>query len=145
MCIRDSIATVSQKLRQSDVAAMCSTARMFLGLRSVIYPVTDLAASTAWYRSVLDVDPYFVSDEYVGFSVGGYELGLFPSGDPAEGGISYWGVTNADDALAALLATGATAHQEVHDVGDSIRMASVLDPTGTVVGIIENPHFTLAP
>jgi len=118
---------------------------MLLGLRSVIYPVTDLAASVSWYRAALGIDPYFDSPEYVGFSIGapenGFEVGLFPGGELADRGIAYWGVADAPSALAALLATGARLHQDVHDVGGDIKMASVLDPDGTVFGIIEHPHF----
>ncbi len=32
---------------------------MFLGLRTVIYPAPDLAASKAWYQRVLNIEPYF--------------------------------------------------------------------------------------
>jgi catechol 2,3-dioxygenase-like lactoylglutathione lyase family enzyme len=49
---------------------------MFLGLRTVIYPSPDLATARAWYAQVLGQEPYFDQPFYVGFSVGGYELGL---------------------------------------------------------------------
>ena len=62
---------------------------MFLGLRTVIYPAPDLAASKAWYTALLGVEPYFDEPFYVGFDVGGYELGLHPETDAAE---TYWGV-----------------------------------------------------
>ena len=80
---------------------------MFLGLRTVIYPAPDLAASKAWYTALLGFEPYFDEPFYVGFEVGGYELGLHPAADTAVGAVSYWGVSNADDALATLLAAGA--------------------------------------
>ena len=51
---------------------------MMLGLRTVIYPVTDLARGKAWYADVLGVAPYFDQPYYVGFAVGGFELGLDP-------------------------------------------------------------------
>ncbi len=44
---------------------------MFLGLRTIVYPASDLAAAKAWYRSVLSIDPYFDEPFYVGFDVGG--------------------------------------------------------------------------
>lgn len=50
----------------------------FLGLRTTIYPVTDLAKAKAWYSAVLGVKPYFDEPFYVGFNVGGFELGLDP-------------------------------------------------------------------
>jgi len=116
---------------------------MFLGLRTVIYPAPDLDALKAWYTEVLGFGPYFDEPFYVGFEAGGYELGLLPDRPVDAGPITYWGVTNADDAVAALIANGATAHDPVTEVGEGIRTASVLDPAGNVVGVIENPHFAL--
>ena len=115
---------------------------MFLGLRTVIYPAPDLAASKAWYASILGIDPYFDQSFYVGFSVAGYELGLDPAADPDEGPVTYWGVPDVDAAMASLLAAGATAVGSVNSVGDGIRTATVRDPAGSLVGIIENPHFS---
>ncbi len=118
---------------------------MFLGLRSVIYPTADLTASKAWYSDALGIEPYYDEGPYVGYDLGGFELGLFGAGDPAAGPRSYWGVANVDDALAHLLAKGATLDEEVHDVGGGIRMASVRDPEGFSFGIIENPAFAVRP
>ena len=56
-----------------------------LGLRTVIYPAPDLDATKAWWTSFLGVEPYFDQPFYVGFAVGGYELGLLPDADPDEG------------------------------------------------------------
>jgi catechol 2,3-dioxygenase-like lactoylglutathione lyase family enzyme len=116
---------------------------MFLGLRTVIYPSPDLAAAKSWYTALLGQEPYFDEPFYVGYNVGGYELGLDPNGDVAVGPIAYWGVANADDAYVQLLAAGATEHSTVQDVGDGIRTATVRDAGGNVLGIIENPHFKL--
>jgi catechol 2,3-dioxygenase-like lactoylglutathione lyase family enzyme len=115
---------------------------VFLGLRTVIYPAPDLAASKAWFTELLGQQPYFDEPFYVGFEVGGYELGLDPSADVAAGAVSYWGVPDADAAWQQLLAAGATAHSEgVQDVGNGIRVGTVRQPAGSFVGIIENPHF----
>ena len=117
---------------------------MFLGLRTVIYPAPDLAASKGWFTQLLGIEPYFDEPFYVGFQGGGYELALDPHGDVSAGPITYWGVANADEALARLLESGATPLTEgVQEVGDGIRVASVRDPAGSVLGIIENPHFEL--
>jgi catechol 2,3-dioxygenase-like lactoylglutathione lyase family enzyme len=110
---------------------------VFLGLRTVIYPAPDLAASKAWYAALLGVEPYFDEPFYVGFDVGGYELGLHPETDVAE---TYWGVEDVEAAHAALLAAGATDRSPVSDVGEGIRVATVLEPSGAVLGIIHNPH-----
>lgn len=115
---------------------------MMLGLRTVIYPVGDLAAGKQWYAQVLEQAPYFDQPFYVGFNVGGFELGLLPDGQPGvDGARALWGVPDADAAHARLLELGATALEPVQDVGDGIRVAAVLDPFGNRFGIIENPHF----
>ena len=117
---------------------------MILGLRSVIYPCTDLAKAKEFYSQVLGHPPYFDEVFYVGFNVAGFELGLIPDGEAGTaGGQALWGVANADDALARLLSLGAQALEAVTDVGGGIRVAAVLDPFGNRFGIIENPHFVM--
>ncbi len=116
---------------------------MFLGIRTVIYPAPDLATSKAWFTALLGIEPYFDQPFYVGYSVGGYELGLDPNANPGTGSQSYWGVHDIDAAYAKLLDAGARAHTEVTETGDGIRVASVLEPGGTFLGLIENPHFQL--
>jgi catechol 2,3-dioxygenase-like lactoylglutathione lyase family enzyme len=118
---------------------------VFLGLRTVIYPAPDLRASRDWYAEVLGIQPYFDEPFYVGFSVGGYELALDPEGDPAAGPRTYWGVADVDAALATLLAAGARPGSDVQEVGGGIRVATVLEPGGAVLGVIENPGFEVAP
>ena len=116
---------------------------MFLGLRTIIYPAADLAAAKAWFSQVLGAPPYFDEPFYVGFEVGGYELGLAPDADPADGPVTYWGVADADAAYASLLEQGATAQAPIKDVGEGIRVGSVRAPGGWLVGVIESPHFAL--
>ncbi|MEC3982424.1 VOC family protein [Amycolatopsis sp. H20-H5] len=116
---------------------------MFLGLRTVIYPAPDVAVSKAWFTEALGIEPYFDEPFYVGYNVAGYELALDPDGDPATGPLTYWGVSDVDAALAKLLASGAKPRDEVKEVGGGIRVASVLEPGGAVLGLIENPHFAL--
>jgi len=119
----------------------------FLGLRTVIYPMDDLQAGKEWYSRVLGFPPYFDEPFYVGFNVGGFELGLDPNASaaaPGAGGpLAYWGVENAARELERLLSLGAREHQALQEVGGGIRVASVLDPFGNAFGIIENPHFRL--
>jgi predicted enzyme related to lactoylglutathione lyase len=119
----------------------------FLGLRTAIYPVDDLEKAKAWYTQVLGTPPYFAEPFYVGFNVGGFELGLNPDlskTQPGAGGaVAYWGVQDAGAALARLLGLGAREHEALQDVGEGIRVATVLDPFGNVLGIIENPHFRI--
>jgi catechol 2,3-dioxygenase-like lactoylglutathione lyase family enzyme len=118
---------------------------VFLGIRTVIYPAPDLQASKAWFTARLGFAPYFDEPFYVGFNVGGYELGLDPNADESGGAVGYWGVDDAAATVAELVAAGATLRSDVSDVGDGIKVATVTEPGGGIVGIIENPHFAVAP
>jgi predicted enzyme related to lactoylglutathione lyase len=109
-----------------------------LGLRTLIYPARDLQAVKRWYAAALETEPYFDEPFYVGFNVGGYELGLSPSADEP---VTYWGVDDPQAALEDLVGQGATVTEAVHDVGDGILVATVRDPFGHLVGLIRNPHF----
>jgi predicted enzyme related to lactoylglutathione lyase len=115
---------------------------MLLGLRTAIYPVADLARAKLWYAQVVGVKPYFDEPFYVGFAVGGFELGLLPNGTPGTAGPQpLWGVQNAKAEFERLLALGAKELEPVTDVGEGIKVAAVKDPFGNRLGIIENPHF----
>ncbi|MGH7507133.1 MAG: VOC family protein [Longimicrobiales bacterium] len=119
-----------------------------LGLRTVIYHVADLDAAKEWYASLLGTRPSFDAPFYVGFTVGGFELGLAPDtttvAPGAAGAVAYWGVTNADSAFARALAAGATSHEPVQAVGGGVRIGSVRDPFGNILGLVENPDFQSA-
>jgi catechol 2,3-dioxygenase-like lactoylglutathione lyase family enzyme len=115
---------------------------MILGLRTAIYPVGDLARAKAWYTQLLGQAPYFDQPFYVGFNVGGFELGLLPEGASGTTGTqAYWGVEDAAAAYARLLELGAAGLEPVNDVGEGIKVGAVRDPFGNRLGIIENPHF----
>lgn len=122
--------------------------QFFLGLRTAAYAVSDLAAAKAWYVDVLGYAPYFDESFYVGFNVGGFELGLVPEDDASPmrsaAGVAYWGVVDATAAFARLVALGATSLEPVQDVGDGIKTGAVHDPFGNVLGVIENRHFSIA-
>lgn len=118
---------------------------MITGLRTISYPVKHLEAAKAWYSAVLERQPYFDEVFYVGFEVGGFELGLVPDGAPgADGATAYWGSADIEADIARIVALGASVHAPLTDVGGGIRVAALLDPDGNQFGLIDNPHFDLA-
>jgi predicted enzyme related to lactoylglutathione lyase len=123
---------------------MANDSVRFLGLRTVIYQVPDLAAAKAWYTRAFGIGPYFDEPFYVGFEIGGFELGLHPAGSSVKVGnnaVAYWGVPDIGAAHAHMLALGAEPREAIQDVGGEIKVASVADPFGNVIGLIENPRF----
>lgn len=116
-----------------------------LGLRTTIYKVGDLTAAKEWYSKAFDTQPYFDEPFYVGFDIGGYELGLQPEGNTpagkADSALTYWGVEDINEEYDRFIASGATEHEQPQHVGGDIVVASVKDPWGNVIGLIYNPHF----
>ena len=118
-----------------------------LGLRTTIYKVDDIAKAKEWYSKAFLTDPYFDEPFYVGFSIGGYELGLQPDDTPAkdkvESVVAYWGVDNITDTYNRLISIGATENEPPYNVGGDLMTATVKDPYGNILGLIYNPHFKI--
>ena len=116
------------------------------GLRTVLYRVTDIEKGKAFYSAILGIQPYFAEVFYVGFNVGGFELGLEPCEElQGTGGVvGYWGVSDVNEGVKHMLAHGAELNEDVADVGEGIKVASFKDPWGNIFGIIENPNFNPA-
>jgi predicted enzyme related to lactoylglutathione lyase len=117
---------------------------MFLGLRTVIYHAPDLVKAKAWYTAAFGVAPYFDEPFYVGFDIGGFELGLDPDVKRVNVGnnaVAYWGVSDIEQAYRYLLERAAEPRQPVKEVGGDVKTAAVADPFGNVIGLIQNPHF----
>ena len=119
---------------------------MFKGVYTIKYHVDNIQKAKEWYSNVLGYEPYFDKSFYVGFNVGGYELGLDPDTTGLLKGnnlVAYWGVDKIENALKRLIKLGAILNDDIQDVGGEIKIATVLDPFGNIFGIIENPHFKL--
>ena len=113
---------------------------MFKKLRTVIYKVNDLPAAKAWYIKTTGKHPYFDQPFYVGFDIGGCELGLDPDMSdtvPGNQAVSYWAVDHLAEVLTTLSETGARIAQPRTNVGGNIHVAIVIDPFGNHVGLIE--------
>ena len=120
---------------------------LMLGLRTTIYMVDDIVKGTEWYSEAFNTKPYFNEPFYVGFNIGGYELGLQSEerdlNSKTENVFSYWGVNDIYEAYKHLIDLGAKKHEEPNNVGSDIMVASLYDPWNNIIGIIYNPHFKL--
>ena len=115
-----------------------------LGLRTTIYRVNDIDKAKQWYAAAFGVQPYFDEPFYVGFNIGGYELGLQPEEGAiirGENVITYWGVEDIHAVYEAFLAVGATTHEAPTNVGGELVVATVKDPWENLIGLIYNPEF----
>ncbi len=118
-----------------------------LGLRTTIYKVGNIAKARDWYAQAFEVQPYFDEPFYVGFNIGGYELGLQPEANPTtqklESVVSYWGVENIQEVYDRLITLGATENEKPYNPGGEMMTATVKDPFGNIIGLIYNPYFNL--
>jgi predicted enzyme related to lactoylglutathione lyase len=114
---------------------------MTAGLKTIIYPVTDLPRAKALYGALLDVTPYMDAPYYVAFSAGGQDVGLDPNGHAqgVTGPIAYWHVDGIRKRVQLLRDAGARIQQEIKDVGGGKLVASLHDADGDVIGLIQSP------
>ncbi len=107
------------------------------GVTTIIYPAKDLAQAKAMFSKLLGVEPYSDTPYYIGFKVGGQDIGLDPNGHK-DGMTAYYHVDNIKKDLQMLTDSGAKVLQEVHDVGGGRLIASVRDADGNIIGLIED-------
>ena len=114
---------------------------MTSGMRTVIYPVKDLAQAKTLYGKLLGVAPIMDEAYYVGFSIGGQDVGLDPHGHSKgmTGPVGYWHVDDIEESLKLLLDAGAEAQQAIKDVGGGKLIASVKDADGNIIGLMQSP------
>lgn len=110
------------------------------GAKTLLHPVTDLAAAKPVYAALLGVQPQADSEWYVGFDVAGQHIGLVPGGGPQgmTSPVAYWHVSDIEAKLAELTAAGATVNEKAHDVGGGRLVATVTDPDGNVLGLLQD-------
>lgn len=112
-----------------------------MGIKTVLHPVSDLAAAKAVYTALLGVAPETDSSYYVGFEAAGQQIGLVPGGGPQgmTSPVAYWHVSDIEAKLAEVTAAGATVMEPAHDVGGGRLVATVTDPDGNVLGLLQDP------
>jgi predicted enzyme related to lactoylglutathione lyase len=110
------------------------------GIKTVLHPVTDLAAAKAVYTALLGIEPQADSSYYVGYDFAGQQIGLVPSG-AAQGmtsPVAYWHVSDIEAKLAEVTAAGAKLNESPREVGGGRLVASFTDPDGNVLGLIQD-------
>ena len=111
------------------------------GIKTVLHPVSDLAKAKAVYTALLGVEPQHDAPYYVGFEAAGQHIGLVPGG--AQQGmaspVAYWHVPDIEEKLAEVMAVGATVKEAAHEVGGGRLVATVTDPDGNVLGLLQDP------
>jgi predicted enzyme related to lactoylglutathione lyase len=112
------------------------------GIKTVLHPVTDLAAAKAVYSALLGQEPTADGPYYVGFEVAGQQIGLVPNGGPQgmTSPVAYWHVPDIEAKLAEVTAAGATLKEAARDVGAGRLVATVTDPDGNVLGLLQDPE-----
>ena len=107
------------------------------GVRTIIYPVKDLARAKMQFRTLLGIEPYADQPYYVGFKVGNQDIGLDPNGHEA-GMTAYYQVDDIKQSLQSLLDAGSQILQAIKDVGGGRLIASVRDADGNIIGLIQD-------
>lgn len=116
------------------------TATSTQGITIVLHPVSDLASAKAVYAALLGVAPQADSSYYVGFEAAGQHIGLVPNGGPQDmsSPVAYWKVADIETKLAEVTAAGATVKEAPRDVGGGRLVATVTDPDGNVLGLVQD-------
>lgn len=110
------------------------------GIKTVLHPVSDLAAAKEVYATLLGVPPQVDESYYVGFEAAGQHIGLVPGGGAQSltSPVAYWHVPDLEAKLAEVTAAGATVKEPAHDVGGGRLVATVTDPDGNVLGLLQD-------
>ena len=110
------------------------------GIKTVLHPVSDLAAVKELYAALLGVQPQTDESYYVGFEVAGQHVGLVPGGGPQgmTSPVAYWHVPDIEAKISEVTAAGAIVKEPAHDVGGGRLVATVIDPDGNVLGLLQD-------
>ena len=111
------------------------------GIKTVLHPVSDLERAKPVYAALLGLDPQADSPYYVGFDAEGQHIGLVPGGGPQgmTSPVAYWHVPDIEAKLAEVTAAGATVREPTRDVGHGRLVATITDPDGNVLGLLQDP------
>ena len=106
---------------------------MSTAIRSVVIPVTDVAAAKAVYTALLG-QPHTDAPYYVGYNIDGFEVALTPSQD-TDSPVVYTDVDDLDGTRDTLVAAGATERIAPRQVAPGARICVLTDPDGNLLGL----------
>ena len=111
------------------------------GVKTLLHPVSDVEKSKAVYTALLGVPPQVADPFYVGFEAEGQHIGLVSGGGPQgmTSPVAYWHVSDIEAKLAEVTAAGAAVKEPARDVGGGRLVATVTDPDGNVLGLLQDP------
>jgi predicted enzyme related to lactoylglutathione lyase len=111
-----------------------------LGIKTVLHPVSDLETAKPVYAALLGMSPQTDGPYYVGFEAEGQQIGLVPGGGPQgmTSPVAYWHVPDIAAKLAEVTAAGAAVKDPVREVGGGRLVATIADPDGNVLGLIQD-------
>ena len=109
------------------------------GIKTVLHPVSDLAAAKAVYTALLGMPPTSDAPYYVGYEAEGQQIGLVPGGGGMTSPVAYWHVADIEAKLAEVTAAGAAVKESPRNVGGGRLVATFTDPDGNVLGVIQDP------
>jgi predicted enzyme related to lactoylglutathione lyase len=111
------------------------------GIQTVLHPVSDLEKAKAVYTALIGIPPQNDGPYYVGYEAEGQQIGLVPGGGDQgmTSPVAYWHVSDIEAKLAEVTAAGATVKEPAHDVGAGRLVATVTDPDGNVLGLLQDP------
>lgn len=107
------------------------------GIKTVIYPVSDLARAKAMFGAVLGAAPVMDEPYYVQFNAGDQNIGLDPHGHRS-GAVGYYHIGDIKGTLQALVEAGAEVDQDIKDVGGGRLIAAVKDQDGNLIGLLQD-------
>jgi predicted enzyme related to lactoylglutathione lyase len=116
------------------------TASSAQGIKTVLHPVSDLAAAKPVYTALIGAPPQHDAEYYVGYEAAGQHIGLVPGGGPQgmTSPVAYWHVPDIEAKLAEVTAAGATINEAARDVGGGRLVATITDPDGNVLGLLQD-------
>jgi predicted enzyme related to lactoylglutathione lyase len=113
------------------------------GIKTVVHPVSDLAKAKPVYAALLGIEPQTDGPHYVGFDVAGQHIGLWlvSRGETQDPPVAYWHVPDIEAKLAEVTAAGATVKEPPRDVGGGRLVATVTDPDGNLLGLLQDQQM----